>query len=148
MSLLAKLEKLRSTMKYYELIGQKTQNDTYWILRNVSTGAFASGSNRVEFVDSDLEVLIDRAIAYSENGPNQELLKAAYQVENIFKKRTLIQGDVIVILYDYINDDPDETIKLENKMTEMGFNHGRFPIEMGFNARDWNQRIWSISGLV
>ena len=126
MSLKDKLEELRNLMKYYELVSAN-YSDFKWIIRNFTDEGLSHGVNRVQFQDIDLEIIVDRALSYAKVGPSQEVLKAAYEVENMFKKKTLIQGDTICILYNWMDD--DESAAVEERMSQMSFKHGRFDLD-------------------
>jgi hypothetical protein len=126
MTLAAKLTELRDLMKYYELVGRDREK-TKWILRNTTDEGLGHGSNRVKFEDEDLERMVDRALSYAKNGPDKEVLKAAEEVTVLFKRRTLIQGDIISVIIRGFDD--SEIEDLESKMQDMQWKYGRYDLE-------------------
>lgn len=120
-----KLTELRNLMKYYELVA-RNMGDVHskWILRNTTDEGLGQGVNKVAFEDDDLEILIDRALDYAKNGPDKEVLKAAEEVTILFKRRTLIQGDVISVIIQSMTDE-----KIEQQIVDMGWKYGRFNLE-------------------
>lgn len=117
-------------MGYFELVSV-TYGDNGWVLRNITDEGLGHGTNRVQFKDSDPEVLVDRALNYTKNGPDQEILKAAAEVTALFKRRTLIQGDIISVLEVVTND-----LEVEQRMVDMSFRYGRFDLETFYIGYD------------
>ncbi len=135
MSLSDKLTELRNLMKYYELVGSD-RKDTKWILRNTTDEGLGHGTNRVKFEDENLERMIDRALSYAQVGPDKEVLKAAEEVTVLFKKRTLIQGDIISVIIKGFGGEDVEL--LESKMQDMQWKYGRYELEPFYLGDDSN----------
>ncbi len=129
-----KLTQLKGLMGYFELVsftGNGKEINPHWLLRNVTDEGLGQEVpfSTVRFSDINLDDLLDRAINYAKSGPRKEIVKAALEVTAIFGKRTIIQGDVIAIMYDSISDPEDAEI-VENKGIEMGWRYGLFELDL------------------
>lgn len=118
-----KLLELKKLMGYFEFVSL-TFGDKGWVLRNTTDEGLGHGTNRVEFFDADPEAIVDRAISYAKNGPGKEVLKAAEEITALFKRRTLIQGDIISVLITTSDD-----LEVENRICEMQWKYGKFGLE-------------------
>jgi hypothetical protein len=126
--MVSKLLQLKDLMGYFELVslpGNGKEVFHRWELRNVTDEGLGSEVpfSKVRFIDSNLENLLDRAIEYAVKGPSKDIVKAALEVTALFGKRTIIQGDIIAIMYDSYHNLP-ESEKIESKITEMRWKYG------------------------
>ncbi len=131
-----KILELKKLMGYFELISV-TYGDKHWVLRNRTDEGLGHGTNRVEFFDENPEALIDRAISYAKSGPGKEILKAAEEITSLFKRRTLIQGDVISVLITTLDD-----LEVESRICEMQWKYGMFGLEPLFIGIEENDEFF------
>jgi hypothetical protein len=131
---MCKLTELKDLMGYFELVsftGNGKEINPHWLLRNVTDEGLGQEVpfSTVRFSDTNLDDLLDRAINYAKFGPSKEIIKAALEVTAIFGKRTIVQGDVIAIMYDSISD-PESAEIVENKGLEMRWKYGKFELDL------------------
>jgi len=131
-TLLEQLNKLKTLMHHYELVADV---DNKWCIRDHTDEGLGGSTS---FRDEDLEIAVDRAIRYYEDGPGDEVKKAAQELSIRLETDTKIYGDVIMVIYDYINGSQEMIDRVEDGIQELGYRYKGFEID--FRAPSHNSQ--------